>query len=67
MYKIKNYITFIKHFPFGLIVGTIVNILCLIGDSYNKVFDNNIFNFLLCEIGILVIYLILYIRIIDKR
>ena len=41
--------------------------LYYIGDSYNKVFDNNIFNFLLCEIGILVIYLILYIRITDKR
>lgn len=67
MYKIKNYITLIKHFPFGLIVGTIVNILCLIGDSYNKVFDNNIFNFLFCEIGILVLYLILYISVINKR
>jgi hypothetical protein len=62
MYRIKNYIKFIKQFPIGLIAGTIVNILCLVSDGYNKVFDNNIFNFLLCEIGILVIYLALYIR-----
>lgn len=62
MCKIRRYILFIKTFPFGLVVGTILNVICLIGDSYNKVFYNNIFNFLLCEIAILMIYSLLYFK-----
>ena len=68
MIKIKNYFNFIKQHPFVLIVGTIVNIFCLISDNYNKVFDNNIFNFLFCEYLILMAYLFIHLaNIIQKK
>jgi len=56
----KNYILYIKNYPYGIIVGTIINLMCLIGDGYHKVFNNNIFNFLIAEITILLIYFIVY-------
>lgn len=65
--NMKNYVTFIKHFPFGLFVGTIANLICLIGDGYNKIFDNNIFNFLGGEIAILLIYLMLFLIVIHTH
>ena len=55
-----NYLKFIKCYPFAIILGTIINLMCLFGLGYNKAFDNDIFNFLLCEIGILLLYLLYF-------
>lgn len=58
--SILNFIKFTKNNPFLFIVLTVINILCYSFNDYNKLFDSNFYNFLLCEICILIMCLILY-------
>jgi len=62
----KKFILFIKKYPMWLIITTIINIICLTTNQYNKVFNNNILNFILCEVLILFIYLMIYITKLEK-
>lgn len=60
MNKLKNYIKFIKNNPTLFMASSFMNFYCLFTNSYNEAFDNDIFNFIFCEVAILFLYFMVF-------
>lgn len=62
-----NFLRFIKKNPTVFIIAMVVNIFCFVTDGYNKIFEQNITNFVSVFACIIVLYLLAYLKIKSEK